>query len=207
MQYSDFVNIYKFHTTPVYKNLDINIDTDYITKNGKFSAYFNLEEYLSDIINSYDKNSKKVIEQFEKDFNRHAVTLNNKKYTSSSEFIKDLMDINVNNNSALIVILCCQSSLGLPFEIIKKIYDDGDINKLLKHNSKDRITVDIVLTKNIQSIDIKASFEILTIEPYEKTHNIDIFVSLDTSNSDVELNAHKLSENICVFNWIITPIH
>lgn len=89
-----------------------NINLLELKKGMEFETIFHYDLYIEKIYKSYNYNINRIIEQFNKDFNRIKIYVNNIQITD----IKTLL--NNSNLKILDIMLCNQSSLAWPLEKI-----------------------------------------------------------------------------------------
>lgn len=113
------------------------------------TVLFNIEKYLLDIINSYNCNVLKILEQIEVDFPRTNVFVNKVRVLSIDEFVKNIKGTKKTylladhhfNFVTILLLLCCQSSYGFPFITLHNLYcaDKKNKNLLLCSTNTNRL--------------------------------------------------------------------
>ena len=196
------INNKEYEIIKLYNN-NINNLHQTILKHNKDIIMFNMNEYLHDILNSYNYDIYKINQQFDIDFNRSNIFINDIKIND-----KNLIDIHFNNlekyklfdnfNMLLIIkMLCNQSSFGFPFILLNKIYNyynddyiisDGKTNRYIKFNTIDKLLTIIIGTDLILN-------KITTngIEFIKKIHiHLVIHTNLIKTNSEYILNNNDI---------------
>jgi len=193
-----FINIYKAIKINNILTIDNSNDIIYNTIHTHFTIYFYMNDYIHDIIQSYNKNSNKIISQFNNDYDRTNIMLNKVKYKSANDFITELGKIT--NNYALIILLCCQSSLAFPVEILHKLFLSNENNNItIIHNTYIKSSINITINENNILINIDVSFSKIIIEPYKILAQIIITLSINLSNTDSE----NINNNICIMDIFV----
>ena len=86
------------------------------------SIVFNFKNYISDMTTSYGNTWCKIWKQFLVDFPRTIVDINTTRATNSCDFF-----INIGKNKTAIL-LCTQSAFYMPFDILTRLYSNGDVH-------------------------------------------------------------------------------
>jgi hypothetical protein len=185
-----------------------------IGNNDTYVSYFDMEEYIYDLQKSYNNDNLKIKDQFQKDYNRQNITLNGHKYNDQNIFISEMkynlsnyINNKMNNISydMIIILLCCQSSFYLPYQLLLNLYEINDnSDKALVCDSKNKLGTNI----NIWINDLKIVIELNThlyiknISSFKNTHKIKISltIELDKKISDI------INPQICVFFWDISQL-
>jgi hypothetical protein len=184
--------------------------------NDSFISYFNMEEYVNDIRKSYYNKEENIMSQFEKDYYRQNVKLNGYKYQETKSFIEEINRLlqTYHTNSgvlnislkSLIILLCCQSSFYLSYQILVNLYEINSENRALICDSKNKlgIYIDIVIDDKKIIMELNNTLLIRDIDKNENTHRINttITVELDIKK---ENKSHQ-EPHICVFNWTINRL-
>lgn len=99
----------------------INIANNSEIYNDTFISYFDIQELLKDIIKKSYANKKSILKQFDRNYYRQNIILNN--YSHSKEnFLAIISCYNILNKNfnltydEIIVLLCCQSIYELPYK-------------------------------------------------------------------------------------------
>lgn len=203
------------------------------TKTNKFISYFDLKKFISDNNQSYGNKLEKIYTQFEKDYPRQTIVLNGTAYNEQKSFIEklDLLlheiayvpfymrlifpfsalndteccqgTFNVSYKD-LILLLCCQSSFYLPYQILRNVYNSEDNNTILVSSSdkKENIFTTISITKNTLNIELNTNLLIKNIDANSaiKKIHVNLLVNIDFSEN------HIANSHIVVFTWNILQI-
>jgi hypothetical protein len=204
--------IYKFNSQGTIENYVQNMIKNNDLNNESFLSYFNTEEYVNNLIKSYNYKEKNIFSQFEKDYNRQNIKINGYKYNNTQLFINEINKLCDFNNKIqfcnmswklLIILLCCQSSFYLPYQILMNLYEIDFVNKALISDSKsnDSINIDIIINNDKIIIELCNVLFIRNINNYINTHKINNVITIEFDKKiDLELNQKP---HICVFNWKI----
>lgn len=188
-----------------YNKLKINQP---IIPNIEISYVYNFEKYIKDLLNSYE-NENAIIEQFEKDYCRCNIIINDITYTNLEE-IKS----NISNNT-LLILLCTQSSFAYPMEKISEYYNL--YNKCLmlmdfKNNITGRIYITINTNDDIINLEMKKRlyiqeiiYEEEIISDIKKKYIVDINLSF-IFNKNISLNNYHYLEKEALMNWKIIDV-
>jgi hypothetical protein len=212
---------------------EIDMDTKNMienTKDNNFISYFDLKKFICDNKQSYGDKLEKIYGQFERDFSRQTIILNGHTYSEQTNFINQL-DLLLNNKIEyvpfymriifpynnincgeifdvsyrdLIILLCCQSSFYLPFQILRNVYNSENNGIILVSSSgkKDTILTNIVINKKTLNIELNT---ILLIKNIEKNIMVKkLYVTLFV-NIDFDENQYNDS-HIVVFTWNIRTV-
>ncbi len=203
------------------------------TSTDKFISYFDLKKFILDNKQSYGNRLEKIYIQFEKDFPRQTIVLNGSTYETQQDFI-DKLDFLLNkinyvpfymklifpfsnlsttdlcqgafnvSYKDLILLLCCQSSFYLPYQILRNVYDSEDNNTILVSSSgkKDNIFTTINITDNALNIELNTILLIKDMDTNIVIKKLDValLANIDFSENNVS-NSH-----IVVFTWNISKI-
>lgn len=216
---TDFFSfIYKFNSDGLVdaniKNMilnDSNFNDEY------YISYFNMDEYINDIKKSYDNKDENIMEQFKRDYNRQNIRLNGYKYENYKLFLGEMgkiqgLDKNFGilkmTHELLIILLCCQSSFYLPYQILVNLYGINSENRALICNSKNLmgIYIDIIVDDKKIIIELNNILFIRDIDKNINTHKINTKITIDVNIEINDENKLYNEPNICVFNWKITRI-
>lgn len=204
---SDLYNfIYKF-------NSDGNLDKYFgnITQddNNTFISYFDMEEYINEIKNSY-KSVTEIFSQFEKDYARQNIELNSAHYYKCHIFLDTLHALLNNCNMhhslyeftyyELIVLLCCQSSFCLPYQLLSKLYEIDIETKILTCDTRNvnGIYINIYVKENKITMELNNILYIKKIETNKNTHKIHSTVTIELDKSS--------NQYVCIFSWTINNL-
>lgn len=206
--------IYKFNSQgTVDKYIQNMIMNNNFNESDSFISYFDMEEYVNDIRKSYSNKEENIMSQFERDYHRQNVTLNGYKYQETKSFIEEIdrlmqttyekSDVINMSLKSLIILLCCQSSFYLSYQILVNLYEINSENRALICDSRNKlgIYIDIIIDDKKIIMELNNSLLIRDIDKNKNTHQIN-------STITVELDIKKESEfykepHICVFNWTI----
>ncbi len=217
--------IYKFDSNG---NVDKYIK-NMISQNGieddSYISYFDMEEYIDDILKSYSNNYEKILYQFGLDYHRINIKLNGYKHENKELFLNNLNFIICNTYNfnikkfsldQIIVLLCCQSSFYLPYQILSNLYcTNKDINKdtnvlVCDSNNIFGLSVNIIIDKSKITIELNNELFIKNINNNINTHKINSTLSIQIENKENKDNKEnnniylKYGEpHICIFNWKI----
>lgn len=198
------------------------------TNASKIISYFSLKQYLLDNKQSYSNKLEKIYSQFEKDFPRQHMTLNNEIVIDSTVFIETLetllsasyvpiymkllypfsvlscdhvYDISYTD---LIILLCCQSSFLVPFHILNNIYDDINGLYFLVSGSGERqnTAINITINETSASISLDTIFFIKNTETNTIVKKISINVFIDFVFNEIS----QSDSQIAVFTWNIANV-
>ncbi|ATZ80814.1 hypothetical protein BMW23_0768 [Bodo saltans virus] len=203
--------IYKFDATG--KLEDYSVKTIDVDEN-IFLSYFDMIAYVADIRKSYPSKSAMLL-QFEKDYNRQTIILNNKKYdiiNFCKEIKKKLKEFDYNDNQidqfkmsfeSLILLLCCQSTFSLPYMILLNTYKiDNNINILsCGCNNEDFSKIMINIDENEIKLDLSAILYIKDIDTNTNEQKITLSITCQLSK-----NIKKYEPQFCIFSWIIKKL-
>lgn len=183
----------------------INIANDSKIYNDTFISYFDIQNLITDIMQKSYSNKNKILEQFDKDYYRQNIILNNNSY-SKENFLAiinnyDILNKNLNlTYDEIIILLCCQSTYELPYKLLYNIYKIDCINNILTCDSKDigsaKININILEQDKI-TIELSNKFLIKNIEDDKILKKI--YLSLN-----IELKMENINKNepiICIFSW------
>jgi len=178
----------------------INKNNNKLDNNDTYISYMDMKQYIIDIKSSY-KNLAKIYEQFNKDYYRQIIKLNNKEY-DINEFMNILNNYNLINKyndimtyKSLIVLLCCQSSFALPYKLLTNIYNIDNDNYVLTM-SKNKTEIKININNDIINIDLSTILLIKQIYTTRNTHKIILSISM-------EINTKSDKNEICIISWIL----
>lgn len=188
-----------------------------LKNDNNFIIDISFKNYIDDIMKSYGNSLEKVDAQFEKDFPRENVFLDNKQYDSIERFMTDLesntkifgKSIGDMDYKALIILLCCQSSFFLPYYLLSKLYGtDQNSERILVCESMGQIQTNILISfkKNKIILVLKTSLYIKHMDTNTQTNKIDIMMTIEfasgaaLSASGAEKNK-SLDHQMCVFSW------
>lgn len=218
-----FEFIYKFNPTgfvdPHMKNMIEN------TTSQPIISYFNLKKYVSDNKKSYGNKLEKIYAQFEKDYSRQYIVLNNTIYDDHIDFINMLTSLLQITNVPLymkllypfsilscdhvydisyvdlIILICCQSSFFLPFQILKNLYNDNNDVEMLVSGTGDKknITIIIDINDKFASVNLHTMFFIKNIDNDNITKKIKLNLSIKFEFSEIA----KSDSHIALFSWNI----
>jgi hypothetical protein len=155
-----------------------------------YVACFNLNEYIKQNKNSYPSTDK-IISQLEQDYNRCTITIDSQKLSSCELFIDHVQTYLYNDNTkllygmtyeSLILLLCCQSSLCIPFEVIRNIYEHDD-HYLTCNGTSNSININIILG-DVTTITINTTFSLLCITTNKITKKISTCLTINLSEND-----------------------
>jgi len=200
--------IYQFNTKgKVEKHLKKIISDNNDMYDDTFVSYFNMDEYVYDIKKSYQNDINNIYVQFEKDISRQNIKLNNKKYDSNRflSILDNVLDNDVKyfNMSCkdLIVMLCCQSSFSLSYEILSGLYVSSLLDKVLVSNAMNGrgISVNVIINKDKIIMELNNKLHLKDINTNTNTHEINANITLELDKKINKLNVPK----ICVFSWRI----
>lgn len=134
---------------------------------------FNLNNFVNDILKSYNYKLENIWIQFKKDFPRCIFCINNVKINDITSFIKISKENNFLEKHTLfniLIMLCCQSTLSFPMEKIINYYNLGENDMYLADfSSKNQnhmyvnITIDPSNKENV-SINIKKRLKIFKLK-------------------------------------------
>lgn len=216
--------IYKFNSQGTVDKYIQNMIMNNSLNNGNddsFISYFDMEEYVNDIRKSYYNKEENIMSQFEKDYYRQNVKLNGYKYQETKSFIeeidrllqlntKDIKDTNsgILNMSlkSLIILLCCQSSFYLSYQILVNLYEINSENKALICDSKNKLGIymDIIIDDKKIIMELNNTLLIRDIDKNENTHKINTTITVEL---DIKKENKSYQEpHICVFNWRINAL-
>jgi len=156
----------------------------------KYAACFNLNEYIKKNKDSYPSIDK-IISQLEQDYDRCRITIDSQKLSSCELFIDHVQTYLYRNNTkllygmtyeSLILLLCCQSSLCMPFEVIRNVYEHDD-HYLTCNGTLNDINIDIILG-NIVTVTIHTIFSLLCITTNKITKKISTCLTINLSEND-----------------------
>ena len=226
-----FDYIYKFESNG---NIDANTkDAIENTKYNNFISYFDLKKFIFDNKQSYCNKLEKIYEQFERDYSRQTIILNGSKYTEQSDFINQVDSLLCNKDNYiplymriifpfakqnsvfcenifdvsykdLIILLCCQSSFYLPYQILRNVYNSEDTGTILVSSSgkRDNIFTNISINNKTLNIELNTILLIKNIE--QNTIVKKLYVTL-LVNIDFDTNKQNDS-HIVVFTWNVIDI-
>jgi hypothetical protein len=171
--------------------------------NDTFLAYFDICELLHDIKKSYKNNNNEIMNQFDRDYHRQNIILNNFTYKKEI-FLENIKKYSIYNHDCInmsydmiIILLCCQSTYELPYKLLMNIYDIDSITIALTCDSKDigssQISINTIGDKI--TIELKNKFLIKEIE-----NNVILNVISVNLNLEIEPK-NKHSPIISVFSW------
>lgn len=169
-------------------------ETDIVNK--KFSLYnniifFDINEYLTKIYESYNCEMNEIDRQFEKDFCRHKIIFNNEKINNMNIYKKKIKDLTNQINFGkynmsirnIIIMLMTQSSYYLPFLYLYKRITNKNIH--IVNSEKDKIIkMDITnfyFSDNIICFDINMFLNAINTETeiIERSYNITLNLNLN----------------------------
>lgn len=140
-------------------------------KNKTYVACFKLHDYIKNIFDCY-KNNDDIMNQLEQDYHRQTITIDKQKLRTCELFIDHIQTHLCYNKSKsfcgltyelLIFLLCCQSSFGMPFEVIKDIYVDNENHHLITRRELCKISTSIMLN-DVVTITRETTFFIICID-------------------------------------------
>jgi hypothetical protein len=168
-QLEDILDEYEYTIINYIKedNIDSYLDSiHYDIDNKNNVVAFDQEEYMREILKSYQYNVNKILDQFEVDFPRNRVYYNNRRYKNENylkyEFAKfDGLIFEMDGHSfdflIILELLCNQSSYAFPYLLMHKLYSDESDSLMvagLHSGRKIKINTD----NGILSISMKAEF-------------------------------------------------
>jgi len=223
-----FDYVYKFESNGgIDENTKKNIDD---TRTNKFISYFDLKQFISDNKQSYRDKLHGIHTQFEKDFSRQTIILNGVIYNDKEKFIEkinlllnntgyvpfymrlifpfsslsdaeccqELFDVSYKD---LILLLCCQSSFYLPYQILKNVYDAVDDNIILVSGSggSENITITLNITQKNLTIELSTNLFVknIAINKVIKKIQVELLANIDFNET------HIANSHIVVFTWNI----
>jgi hypothetical protein len=215
----DFFNfIYKFNSKGTVdshiKDMVTNKNNYNYNEDESFISYFNMDEYVNDIKKSYNNKEENILEQFRRDYNRQNIRLNGYKYQENKSFLDEIEKIlNMNKNlKSLIILLCCQSSFYLPYQILVNLYGINSENRALVCDSKNLlgIYIDVIIDDKKIIMELNNTLFIRDIDQNVNTHRINAKITIELE-LELELdykirNKSYCEPNICVFNWKIKNV-
>lgn len=206
--------IYKFSSNgSIDKCLQNTVPGD----NDTYVSYFDMNEYVNDLKKSYNSKDSEIVNQFQKDYDRQNIKLNGirhnnyqnfmdqlKKYLSDFDYNLKLFDISY---ESLVVLLCCQSSFYLPYQLLVNLYeiDNNSDTKALVCDSRDKLgtTIHIFVTDDKMTVELNTNLYIREIATFKNTHKIQVSITVELDKKIKD----TIDPQICVFSWHITPVY
>lgn len=155
--------------TREYDNIcDVNDHKNLNKSDNTYVACFKLDDYVKDIICCY-KNNDSIISQLEQDYHRQTIIIDKQKLKTSELFIDHIQTHLCYNKSEsfcgltyelLILLLCCQSSFGMPFEVIRNIYVNDENHYLISRRELCKMKTSIELN-DVTTITSETTFFII----------------------------------------------
>lgn len=149
---------------------------------------FDMNDYLTKILESYKYNKDHIYDQFMKDFYRKESFLDNEKCKDHDFFINyvtiySFFKININNKimelNYIILSLFTQSSLALPFKLINEIYTNEKNNLFVTFRHSNDLKYRITESDSLINIKIDAILDITNINTGEKKNFINVVMNID----------------------------
>jgi hypothetical protein len=157
--------------------------------NREFVMLFDVKDYLTSIWDSYDRNSIKVWKQFCLDFPRMDFVFDEEPIENPHHFFQKISKYwfkestlfdNI-RNYLLMIMLCNQSSFGLPCELLTGIYSDESNDQYVIYRH-DRSTVKFTTIVDDVKCTIDTVFHIFNIISQKTLYRIPVSLSLDIQN-------------------------
>lgn len=166
----------------------------------------NVDEYLDEILKSYNYKTKKILNQIDIDFPRTTVIYNNTKINTLYEFYNKFNHLNNYSytskkkyNLALIVLmLCCQSSYGYHYENLYEDYCHNKLNLLLCSCNNNR-HIKFICDNDTISIEIETDLIIKNIIENREESIINTKLIIDI----VKKNDKYVFNDNCIYYWLI----
>lgn len=175
------------------------IDLLDLKKGMNFETIFYYDKYIDNIFKSYKYNYNRIIEQFNKDFNRIKIYVDDVQITNIKYFLNNyklkLFDI----------MLCTQSSFGWPYEKIIDFHNIKNDHFLIDCNNS-------YLCINIKNnhININKKLKIIKLDNtksilnnVEFLFNVNIFLSLPLNKTYNSLYNYIYNKNYTTMRWEI----
>lgn len=174
----------------------------------KFACIFNYTKYLNDILKTYSYSWDNIYKQFQNDFARCVVSINNVQFTDIGMFVPQdqMYDISV---ATLIIMLFNQSSLGYPMECINKFHnlyhgeylvDTGNTSMYINLNKIDDVLSEIAIYKRLKIIKIADD----VIDKYYVDVNLNFLFKNDNSYINLK-NINGIVPEYNVLYWTVVP--
>lgn len=195
--------IYKFNINGQVEKCNKQMIFNKEILNDTFLAYFDICELLCDIKKSYKNNNNEIMSQFDRDYYRQNIFLNNSSYKKEI-FLESIAKYSNYHHECInltydmiIVLLCCQSTYELPYKLLMNIYDIDSVSIALTCDSKDfgSTQININTSDDKITIEFKNKFLIKEIENNIILNIIHLNLNLEIKPSD------KCSPIISVFTW------
>lgn len=177
-----------------------------------YVSYFDMDGYIENIKKSYGYREDKIYGQFQIDYHRQSIKLNNYQYDNDT-FIKYIGKLLLDATpskifdmswQSFIVMLCCQSSFALPYLILQKKYVTTNINenKVLVSGGLNSININITINSEKVLIELNNMSFLKDIETNKKIDKIRSSVTIELSK---KMKDKLYDPLICVFSWKIFP--
>lgn len=164
--------------------------------------FFNMTNYLEDIIRSYKYSIDKIISQFNQDAHRSTILVNNVKYEHFYEI--DPIINNIKGNVVLdkyeyplyiiILMLFNQSSFAFPYIYINEQYSDNDV---FISDGKDHHCIKMYYNDTTIKIEYYFTLLLRTVDEILSTINIEMMLEINNGVFD----------DLAILYWNINKIN
>jgi hypothetical protein len=182
-----------------------NVDkSELYNTNREYTMLFPIKEYLEQIWKTYNYDSNKIWKQFCVDFPRMEFLLNNEKITDYMVFFNKISPYWFKKNIVfenirtylLIVMLCNQSTFGLPYETLYYKYSDIDNNiHVTSGHSLRRLKFKTNGDHEIECA-INTSYNIYDVDHLVVLYRIDVNILFD-----IQITENHNTKPIGILSW------
>ena len=153
----------------------------------------NYEEFVSNISKSF-KTSNEIYNQFNIDYDRSLIYVDNINYNNTSNVYDHLKNININDEDILNIFkLSNQAIFAYPFECLQKSLNMNYYLAETKNNEKMKIMINTSLNK-FKNIEAEKELRIFKLD----SSNINNIKDIDVNKINIKLNIDNINKELII---------